>query len=47
MNEYKDKLLKDALQENEEFPLRLLDVLKILPDTTNLINRVVDLFSNS
>lgn len=47
MNEYKDKLLKDALQENEEFPLRLLDVLKILPDTTNLINRVVDLFKRS
>lgn len=47
MNEYKDKLLKDALQENEEFPLRLLDVLKILPDTTNLINRVVNLFKRS
>lgn len=29
MNEYKYKLLKDALQENKEFPLRLLDVLKI------------------
>ena len=47
MNEYKYKLLKDALQENKEFPLRLLDVLKILPDSANLIDRVVELFKYS
>ena len=47
MNEYKDKLLKDALQENKEFPLRLLDVLKILPDSAKLIDRVVELFKYS
>lgn len=34
MNEYKYKLLEGALEEKSEFLQRLLDVLNILPDTT-------------
>lgn len=40
MNEYKYKLLEGALEEKSEFLQRLLDVLNILPDTTELKDRV-------
>lgn len=45
MNEYKYKLLEGALEEKSEFLQRLLDVLNILPDTTELKDRVNQLLN--